>query len=65
MGLLHGLYSLITLLTPRKLYSYKTVYWVAVKEHKLSVYIGETRLISIDTHYGNPKPETPKPYIPL
>ena len=27
--------------------------WVAVKELKLSYYIGETLLFTIDTHYGN------------
>ena len=27
--------------------------WVAVKELKLSYYIGETLLFSIYTHYGN------------
>ena len=33
-------------------------YWVAVKELKLSYYIGETLLFTIYTHYGNlnPKP---------
>ena len=29
------------------------VYWVAVKELKLSYYIGGTILIAIYTHYGN------------
>ena len=29
------------------------VYWVAVKELKLSYYIGETLLLTIYTHYGN------------
>ena len=28
-------------------------YWVAVKELKLSYYIGETLLFTIYTHYGN------------
>ena len=28
-------------------------YWVAVKELKLSYYIGETLLLTIYTHYGN------------
>ena len=34
--------------------------WVAVKELKLSYYIGETLLFTIYTHYGNlnPKPQT-------
>ena len=27
--------------------------WVAVKEFKLSYYIGETLLFTIYTHYGN------------
>ena len=31
-------------------------YWVAVKEFKLSYYIGETLLFTIYTHYGNLKP---------
>ena len=30
-----------------------TLYWVAVKELKLSYYIGETLLFTIYTHYGN------------
>ena len=30
--------------------------WVAVKELKLSYYVGETLLFTIYTHYGNPKP---------
>ena len=30
-----------------------TVYWAAVKELKLSYYIGETILFTIYTHYGN------------
>ena len=29
------------------------LYWVAVKELKLSYYIGETLLFTIFTHYGN------------
>ena len=29
------------------------VYWVAVKELKLSYHIGETLLFTIYTHYGN------------
>ena len=29
------------------------LYWVAVKELKLSFYIGETLLFTIYTHYGN------------
>ena len=29
------------------------IYWVAVKELKLSYYIGETLLFTIYTHYGN------------
>ena len=29
------------------------LYWVAVKELKFSYYIGETRLFTIYTHYGN------------
>ena len=29
------------------------VFWVAVKELKLSYYIGETLLFTIYTHYGN------------
>ena len=29
------------------------LYWVAVKELKLSYYIGETLLLTIYTHYGN------------
>ena len=28
-------------------------FWVAVKELKLSYYIGETLLFAIYTHYGN------------
>ena len=28
-------------------------YWAAVKELKLSSYIGETLLLTIYTHYGN------------
>ena len=36
--------------------------WVAVKELKLSYYIGETLLFTIYTHYGN---LNPKPYITL
>ena len=28
-------------------------FWVAVKELKLSYYIGETLLFTIHTHYGN------------
>ena len=33
-------------------------FWVAVKELKLSYYIGETLLFTMYTHYGNlsPKP---------
>ena len=31
-------------------------YWVAVKELKLSYYIGETLLFTIYAHYGNPEP---------
>ena len=36
----------------------KRLFWVAVKELKLSYYIGETPLftIYIYTHYGKPKP---------
>ena len=30
-----------------------TICWVAVKELKLSYYIGETLLFTIDTHYGH------------
>ena len=30
-----------------------TLYWVAVKELKLSYYIGETLLCTMYTHYGN------------
>ena len=30
--------------------------WVAAKEHILSYHIGETILITLYTHYGNPKP---------
>ena len=33
-----------------------SLFWVAVKEFKLSYYIGETLLFTIYTHYGNPKP---------
>ena len=29
------------------------IFWVAVKELKLSYYIGETLLFTIYTHYGN------------
>ena len=29
------------------------LYWVAVKELKLSYYIGETLLLRLYTHYGN------------
>ena len=29
------------------------VYWVAVRELKVSYYIGETLLFTIYTHYGN------------
>ena len=29
------------------------IYWVAVKELKLSYYIGEAPLFTIYTHYGN------------
>ena len=32
---------------------YGSDYWVAVKELKLSYYIGETLLFTIYTHYGN------------
>ena len=35
---------------PRRYYS---AGWVAVKELKLSYYIGETLLFTIYTHYGN------------
>ena len=34
-------------------------YWVAVKELKLSYYIGETRLFTLYTHYGNLMPIDP------
>ena len=33
----------------------QTQNWVAVKELKLSYYIGETLLFTLCTHYGNPK----------
>ena len=29
------------------------VFWVAVKDLKLSYYIGETLLFTVYTHYGN------------
>ena len=29
------------------------IYWVAVKELKVSYYIGETLVFTIYTHYGN------------
>ena len=31
----------------------RPLFWVAVKELKLSYYIGETLLFTIYTHYGN------------
>ena len=36
-----------------KAYHGHAEFWVAVKELKLSYYIGETLLFTIYTHYGN------------
>ena len=40
-------------LDQKPLYCYTGIIWVAVKELKLSYYIGGTLLFSMYTHYGN------------